>query len=86
MLTPTFVNLRYWFYAIGNTPAVNLLRDTTLPDAKAKEECAVKILLLACGDPRNLLFSLWCENGRSQSRYGIRSFVLMKLSRWQTSS
>lgn len=64
MYSPTYVQLKYWFYPIGNTPAVNLLRD--LP-ACQKEE-TTRILALACGDPRNVLFSLWCEQGHNTKR------------------
>ena len=64
MYSPTYVQLKYWFYPIGNTPAVNLLRD--VPASEAEE--TVKILSLACGDPRNVLFSLWCEQGHKTQR------------------
>ncbi|TIA45510.1 hypothetical protein D6C79_05640 [Aureobasidium pullulans] len=52
MLTPTYVNLKSFFYPIGNTPAANLLRDYRPHDA-------VKILAIGCGDVRNILFTLW---------------------------
>lgn len=52
MLTPTYVNLKSFFYPIGNTPAANLLRDYRPNDA-------VKILAIGCGDVRNILFTLW---------------------------
>ncbi|KAA1466938.1 hypothetical protein DENSPDRAFT_61383 [Dentipellis sp. KUC8613] len=42
------------FYPVGNTPAVCLTRDI------APEENA-NILLLGCGDPRNVLYSVFCE-------------------------
>ncbi|KAJ7489556.1 hypothetical protein FB451DRAFT_1553345 [Mycena latifolia] len=45
---------RYFFYPIGNTSAVSLLRDL------APEEPA-NLLLLGCGDPRNVLYSIFCE-------------------------
>lgn len=57
MFTPVHVELAYWFYPIGTMPAVNLFRDA--PGLTQQEK--VNILLLACGDPRNILFSLWCE-------------------------
>ena len=66
MFTPTRVQLNYWFYPTGNTPAVNLLRD--IPPSDNKKEENVNLLLLACGDPRNLLFSLWCEQGHAVKR------------------
>lgn len=55
MLTPTYVNVKSFFYPIGNTPAVNLLRDYC-PD-----EEPVEILAIGCGDVRNILFTLWSE-------------------------
>ena len=67
MLTPVHVNLRYWFYPIGNTPAVNFMRNT-----RCEKREPVKILSLACGDPRNILYTVWCEQGlKIQSRYEI---------------
>ncbi|KAJ7237440.1 hypothetical protein B0H12DRAFT_1138805 [Mycena haematopus] len=45
---------KYFFYPIGNTSAVSLLRDI------APEEPA-DLLLLGCGDPRNVLYSIFCE-------------------------
>jgi len=66
MFTPTRVQLKYWFYPTGNTPAVNLLRD--IPPSDNKKEDNVNLLLLACGDPRNIFFSLWCEQGHGRFR------------------
>lgn len=65
MSTPVRIQLRHWFYPTGNTPAVNLLRD--LPTASDKE-ATVNVLCLACGDPRNILFSLWSEQGYTSKR------------------
>ncbi|KAH6869723.1 hypothetical protein BKA70DRAFT_1210708 [Coprinopsis sp. MPI-PUGE-AT-0042] len=45
---------KYYFYPIGNTSAVSLTGD--LPP----EEPA-KLLLLGCGDPRNVLFTIFTE-------------------------
>ncbi|KAJ7139017.1 hypothetical protein C8R44DRAFT_837632 [Mycena epipterygia] len=45
---------RYFFYPIGNTSAVSLLRDL------APEESA-SLLLLGCGDPRNVLYSIFSD-------------------------
>ena len=60
----THVRLRYWFYPIGNTPAVNLLRDFAPPS----NHCT-RILCLGCGDVRNILFTLWSENPFNQRVY-----------------
>ena len=54
----------YWFSPIGNTPAVNLLRD--IPACQGED--TIRILSLACGDARNLLLSLWCEKGSNTKR------------------
>ena len=64
MFSPTYVQLKYWFYPIGNTPAVNLLRD--IPACQGED--TIRILSVACGDARNLLFSLWCEKGNNTKR------------------
>ncbi|KAI0665455.1 hypothetical protein C8Q78DRAFT_1064754 [Trametes maxima] len=45
---------QYYFYPIGNTSAVSLTRDIP-PEASAN------LLLLPCGDPRNVLFTLFNE-------------------------
>ncbi|KAF7311513.1 hypothetical protein MKEN_01053600 [Mycena kentingensis (nom. inval.)] len=45
---------KYFFYALGNTMAVPLLRDIS-PDE------AANVLLLGCGDPRNVLYTIYCE-------------------------
>ncbi|KAL8726803.1 MAG: hypothetical protein Q9166_006485 [cf. Caloplaca sp. 2 TL-2023] len=62
MLTPTYIQLKYWIYPIGNTPAVNLLRDTSISALKD-----VRVLCLACGDPRSILFTLWLESGHARN-------------------
>lgn len=60
MLISTYVNLKSFFYPIGNTPAVNLLRDFRPPDKHT-----IEVLALACGDVRNVLFSLWSEGAQN---------------------
>lgn len=63
MLGATIINLKYFFYPIGNTPAANVFTCQVQPSqCERREEERVKILLLACGDPRNLLFTLWCKS------------------------
>ncbi|KAL6298059.1 hypothetical protein BKA93DRAFT_754447 [Sparassis latifolia] len=54
MAHPLFWPGVYYFYPIGNTPAICLTRDL------APEEPA-NILLLGCGDPRNILYTIFCE-------------------------
>ncbi|KAI6788132.1 hypothetical protein KC361_g9214 [Hortaea werneckii] len=56
MLIASNVTLRYWFYPIVNTPAANLLRS-----ANCTTGDRTKVLCLACGDARNILFTLWSE-------------------------
>lgn len=62
MLTKLAIRLREFFYPVGNTPAVNLLRDVPEPRSKPEQQCELKLLLLACGDPRSILFSLYSTN------------------------
>ncbi|KAI2625026.1 hypothetical protein GGR54DRAFT_546929 [Hypoxylon sp. NC1633] len=50
MLTPAFANLTAFFYPLGNTPAVSLTQAIP-PNVPAD------ILLLGCGDVRNILFT-----------------------------
>ncbi|TGO08889.1 hypothetical protein BTUL_0187g00080 [Botrytis tulipae] len=58
MLGPTRFNVKYFFYPFGNTPAINLLQSRR---PVCEKDNAVRVLLLGCGDPRNLLFTLWCN-------------------------
>ena len=46
---------KYYLYAIGNTSAVCLTRDIP-PEEPAN------ILLLGCGDPRNVLYTIFSES------------------------
>ncbi|KAJ7833273.1 hypothetical protein B0H13DRAFT_2428613 [Mycena leptocephala] len=54
MALPLFWPGRYRFYPIGNTSAVSLTRDLA-------PETDGTILLLGCGDPRNILYTIFCE-------------------------
>ncbi|KDR75856.1 hypothetical protein GALMADRAFT_122208 [Galerina marginata CBS 339.88] len=49
---------KYFFYAIGNTSAVSLITDLPV------EEPA-RILLLGCGDPRNVLYTIFTQPSNS---------------------
>lgn len=49
-----------FFYLIGNTSAVDLT-DTLTPEETAH------ILLLGCGDPRNILFTVHSQRHDSES-------------------
>ncbi|KAF7857921.1 hypothetical protein EAF04_009278 [Stromatinia cepivora] len=58
MSGPTRLNEKHFFYPFGNTPAVNLLQSRR---PLCEIDDPVRVLLLGCGDPRNLLFTLWCN-------------------------
>ncbi|KAJ7864784.1 hypothetical protein B0H14DRAFT_3602116 [Mycena olivaceomarginata] len=55
MAHPLYWPGKRFFYAIGNTSAVSLARDVA-PDKD------ISLLLLGCGDPRNVLFTLFSEH------------------------
>jgi hypothetical protein len=54
MFNPAIVNIVTFFYPVGNTPAVCLTQD--LPCEEQAD-----ILLLGCGDVRNLLFTAYSD-------------------------
>ncbi|KIW74850.1 hypothetical protein Z517_11620 [Fonsecaea pedrosoi CBS 271.37] len=54
MSTPVVVDIVTYFYPIGNTPAVHLTRG--LPYKQS-----ANILLLGCGDVRNILFTVYSD-------------------------
>lgn len=58
MASPVIWPGAYYFYPLGNTPAVNLNRDVGFDDD-------ADILLLGCGDPRNILFTVFNEPVKS---------------------
>ncbi|KAI9892707.1 MAG: hypothetical protein M1814_001127 [Vezdaea aestivalis] len=71
MYTSTCVNTGYWFYPIGNTPAVNLLRGLPVTNGD-RNTSTFEVLCLACGDPRSILFSLYCSDGQDEnSKYNF---------------
>lgn len=51
---PVITDTAPFFYPVGNTPAVHLTRG--LPPKQAAD-----VLLLGCGDVRNLLFTLYLD-------------------------
>ncbi|KAI1121828.1 hypothetical protein F5Y10DRAFT_288030 [Nemania abortiva] len=57
MLTPAFLNTLTFFYPVGNTPAASLTQ--YLPP-----NAAADILLLGCGDVRNILFTSHIDGRR----------------------
>ena len=54
MLHNTIINILHYSYPIGNTSAVHLTEQL------AWEQDA-DILLLGCGDVRNILFTVYCD-------------------------
>ncbi|KAF9067981.1 hypothetical protein BDP27DRAFT_1328083 [Rhodocollybia butyracea] len=64
MSTPLYWPGKYFFYPIGNTPAVSFTRDLS-PRTPAN------ILLLGCGDPRSVLFTVYNEHDGSDRRLDI---------------
>jgi len=56
MLTPAVANAVTQFYPVGNTPATSLT--SCLPQGTD-----ANILLLGCGDLRNILFTAYSETG-----------------------
>lgn len=68
MFTPTFVpsSGAYVFYPIGNTPAVNLLSHHAPQEGN---DVPTEILMLACGDPRSILYSLWSEGRPGSEKF-----------------
>ncbi|KAI1360802.1 hypothetical protein F5Y08DRAFT_348429 [Xylaria arbuscula] len=58
MLTPATINIQSYFYPVGNTPAISLTQSVPPGDP-------ADILLLGCGDLRNILFTIH-NNGPQQ--------------------
>ncbi|OHE90919.1 MYND finger [Colletotrichum orchidophilum] len=56
MFTPTVANSTSFFYAVGNTPAINLTKN--LPHG-----IDANLLLLGCGDVRNIIYTAYNEIG-----------------------
>ncbi|CAE6498967.1 unnamed protein product [Rhizoctonia solani] len=55
MSHPPFWLTKQFFYPIGNTAAISLTQDLS------PEQSEADILLLGCGDPRNILFTLYSD-------------------------
>ncbi|OTA99712.1 hypothetical protein M426DRAFT_67268 [Hypoxylon sp. CI-4A] len=64
MFSPSVLPYFRYFYPIGNTPAVSLTRD--LPQGVDAD-----ILLLGCGDVRNILFTAYSEQGFPSRKFDI---------------
>jgi hypothetical protein len=61
MSHPLYWPSQQFFYPIGNTPAISLTQDLS-------PEQSADILLLGCGDPRNILFTLYSDVTTGSSR------------------
>ncbi|KAG8739655.1 hypothetical protein FRC10_005357 [Ceratobasidium sp. 414] len=70
MAHPLFWPSKTFFYPIGNTAAISLTQDLS-PEQPAD------ILLLGCGDPRNILFTLYTDVVASKTR-NILLFALLE--------
>ncbi|KAH7314013.1 hypothetical protein B0J17DRAFT_584879 [Rhizoctonia solani] len=55
MSHPPFWLTKQFYYPIGNTAAISLTQDLS------PEQSEANILLLGCGDPRNILFTLYSD-------------------------
>ncbi|KIK53304.1 hypothetical protein GYMLUDRAFT_207526 [Collybiopsis luxurians FD-317 M1] len=64
MSQPLYWLGKYFFYAIGNTPTISLTRDLS-------PRTPGNILLLGCGDPRNVLFTVFNEEPSSDRSLDI---------------
>ena len=73
MLTPGYANLWTYFYPVGNTPAVCLTQG--LPPERKPD-----VLLLGCGDARNILFTAHCDGMESKQSHEISSLTQAKSS------
>lgn len=60
MLTPTVAVKTGFLYAAGNTPATSLTK--SVPQGRD-----VDILLLGCGDLRNIFYTTYLEKGLRES-------------------
>jgi hypothetical protein len=54
MFAPVYLDILTFFYPIGNTPATCLTRNLSYEDRG-------DLLLLGCGDVRDILFTLYSE-------------------------
>ncbi len=61
MLNPSMVDIVSHFYPMGNTPAVCLTQALS-------QETGADILLLGCGDLRNLLFTIYYDASPGESK------------------
>jgi hypothetical protein len=72
MLTPVHALSARFFYPSGNTPAVSLI------DHQPPDNGTAEILLLGCGDIRNILYTVFCN--QTGARDGFRG--LTSCFRW----
>jgi hypothetical protein len=70
MSHPVLWPKKTFFYPIGNTVPVCLTRDLS-PEQPAN------ILLLGCGDPRNILYTMFSGIKPSSGEYDINDFIVI---------
>jgi len=66
MYAPVVVDIVTYFYPVGNTSAVHLTRNLPLDESAS-------ILLLGCGDVRNILFTVYADQNLGQRALFIRT-------------
>ena len=66
MYAPVVVDIVTYFYPVGNTSAVHLTRNLPLEESAS-------ILLLGCGDVRNILFTVYADQNLGQRALFIRT-------------
>ncbi|KAK7537295.1 uncharacterized protein J3D65DRAFT_677291 [Phyllosticta citribraziliensis] len=71
MFPKRHARLRLYYNPLGNTPAVNLLRDLPKTVAAEPQPASVDVLSLEWGDPRSILFSLHAEGFDPQKRFNF---------------
>lgn len=74
MFTPTVANSTSYFYALGNTPAINLAKN--LPNG-----VDASLLLLGCGDVRNIIYTAYNEIGLRKCCIGLAENKSTRLTR-----
>ena len=64
MSQPLYWPFKHFFYPIGNTSATCLTQDLPV-------EQAADVLLLGCGDPRNILYTMYADLASQGGEYKL---------------